>query len=26
MVFDRVNHIVYSANWYAGLWALKVTP
>ncbi|HEX7668973.1 MAG TPA: hypothetical protein VF395_05300 [Polyangiaceae bacterium] len=26
MRFDPVNRILYSANWGAGLWALKVLP
>jgi photosystem II stability/assembly factor-like uncharacterized protein len=26
MAFDKVNRIIYSANWNAGVWALKVTP
>ena len=26
MVFDRRNRIMYSSNWDAGLWALKVLP
>jgi hypothetical protein len=26
MVFDPINRIMYSSNWDAGLWALKVTP
>jgi hypothetical protein len=26
MTFDAVSRIIYSANWCAGVWALKVTP